>query len=95
MVKRMKNVMGKIVLDHQTSFVPGQNINENITKLLEAKNCTCIIFKSLHFLFFNFGKKIDFICKNILQNSLKKLNLDPILFLNFSHFTTNQLQSQL
>jgi hypothetical protein len=67
MVKRMKNVMGKIVLDHQNSFVPGQNINENITKLLEVKNYTCIIFKSLHFLFFNFGKKLILFVKQFYK----------------------------
>jgi hypothetical protein len=37
-----------------------------------------------------FVKKIEktfyFICKTILQTSLTKLNLDPILFLNFSPF---------
>jgi hypothetical protein len=79
MAKRIKKFMHKLVLDDQTGFDPGRNINQNIiVTFLEVQDYICIKLKSrilrLAFLA-DVEKAFDSVCgDSLIEASLRKLN---------------------
>jgi hypothetical protein len=70
----MKKVMHKLVLDDQTGFIPGRNINHNITIFLEVQVCMHNAQKSNFAFLADIEKAFDSICRDFLEASLRKLN---------------------
>jgi hypothetical protein len=74
MAERMKKVMHKLVLDDQTDFVPGRNINQNIITFLKVQDYMHNAQKSSFAFLADIEKAFDWVCRDFLEASLRKLN---------------------
>jgi hypothetical protein len=74
MAERMKLVIHRLVLDDQTGFIPGRNINENIITFLETQDYMHNAQKSGFAFLADIEKAFDSVCRKFLQALLTRMN---------------------